>query len=437
MRRVLSSAIVVLMLAFGLHAQTAPDAAELTRLLKEFLDGASRNDAAVHDRFWAEDLIYTGSSGRRIGKADIMRDVRSSPAPKPADPTTVYSAEDIRIQQYGSTAVVAFRLVGATTKAGKTEIANYLNTGTFLKRNDKWQVVSWQATKMPRQEESAGRGDAGPAAPSAGRRTQPPPSVRLYVLDCGTLHIADTGRFGLKPQEVAASDLAVPCFLITHPKGTLIWDTGAVPDSAWKPTGTAVTHHVVLPDSQQRDVTVIRPLMAQLAEVGYSPANITYLALSHYHYDHTANANEFSAATWLVRQEERDAMFAEKPPGVTQPSTYAALRNSKTLIINSTDHDVFGDRTVVIKAAPGHTPGHQVLYLKLARSGGVLLSGDLYHYPEERTLNRVPTFEFNQEQTRAARVAVDAFLKKTVAQLWIQHDLTANARLKKAPGYYE
>jgi len=229
----------------------------------------------------------------------------------------------------------------------------------------------------------------------------------------------------------------VACFLVTHPKGTLIWDTGAVPDTAWKPTGTAVTHHVVLPDSQERDVTMIRPLMVQLAEVGYSPSDITYLALSHYHYDHTANANEFAGATWLVRQAERDAMFAERPPGVTQPSTYASLRNSKTLILKSDEHDVFGDGTVVIKAALGHTPGHQMLYVKLAKTGGVVLSGDLYHYPEERTLDRVPTFEFNQEQTRATRVALDAFLKKTGAQLWIQHDFTANARLKKAPDYYE
>lgn len=278
---------------------------------------------------------------------------------------------------------------------------------------------------------------AGQAASSPVRHAKPPQSVRLYVFDCGTLHIADTGRFRLKKEEVATSDLSVACFLVTHPKGTLIWDTGAVPDTAWKPTGAAVTHHVVLPDSQERDVTMIKPLKAQLAEVGYSTADITYLALSHYHYDHTANANEFAGATWLVRHAERDAMFAEKPPGVTQPSTYAALRNSKTLILESDEHDVFGDGTVVIKAAPGHTPGHQVLYVKLAKTGGVVLSGDLYHYPEERTLDRVPTFEFNQEQTRASRVTIDAFLKKTGAQLLIQHDFMANAKLKKAPAYYE
>ena len=155
MRRIISTVIVMLMLAFGLQAQTAPDAAALTSLLKEFLDGASRNDAAIHDRFWAEDLIYTGSSGRRIGKADIMRDQRSAAAPKPGEPTTTFSAEDVRIQQYDNTAIVAFRLVGKTTREGKTETANYLNTGTFLKRNGKWQVVSWQATRMPRAEEDS------------------------------------------------------------------------------------------------------------------------------------------------------------------------------------------------------------------------------------------------------------------------------------------
>lgn len=142
------SPIVLLMLAFGVSAQTAPDADRLTKLLQEFLEGASHNDAAVHERFWAEDVIYTSASGRRRSKTGIMRDVRSAPAPKPGDPTTAYTAEDIRIQQYGTTAIVAFRLVATSKKEGKTEVTNYLNTGTFLKRNGKWQVVSWQATKM-------------------------------------------------------------------------------------------------------------------------------------------------------------------------------------------------------------------------------------------------------------------------------------------------
>lgn len=132
---------------------TAPDAAELTKLLKDFLAGASRNDVAMHDRFWAEDLIYTGSVGRRIGKADIMREVRAEASATPTAETTTYNAEDIRIQQYGDTAIVAFRLVGTTTKGDKTEVANYLNSGTFLKRDGKWQAVNWQATKIPTAEQ--------------------------------------------------------------------------------------------------------------------------------------------------------------------------------------------------------------------------------------------------------------------------------------------
>ncbi|MCA1615148.1 MAG: nuclear transport factor 2 family protein [Acidobacteria bacterium] len=152
MSRILSSVFLLLLSPAFVFAQ-APDAAALTGLLNEFLAGAGRNDPSVHERFWAEDLIYTGSSGRRVGKADIVRDVRSAPAPKAGDPVTVYTAEEVRIQQYGDTAVVAFRLVGTTTRGGATEVSKFLNTGTFLRRGGRWQAVSWQATRLPGAEE--------------------------------------------------------------------------------------------------------------------------------------------------------------------------------------------------------------------------------------------------------------------------------------------
>jgi ketosteroid isomerase-like protein len=148
MKKLLCGAVFIMSVVGTLQAQTAPDAAELTKLLKDFLAGASRNDVAMHERFWADDVIYTGSAGRRRGKAEIMKDVRSAPVPKPGDPTTTYTAEDIRIQQYGKTAIVAFRLVATTDRNGAKEVANYLNSGTFLKRKGIWQVVNWQATKM-------------------------------------------------------------------------------------------------------------------------------------------------------------------------------------------------------------------------------------------------------------------------------------------------
>ena len=160
MRRTLVMAMAVPLLAIAVAAPLAagppaPAGAALTTLLKEFLAGASRNDAATHERFWAEDLIYTASAGRRIGKADILRDVRSAPAPGPGDPVPVYTAEDIRIQPYGDTAILAFRLVETTTQDGKAAVNNYLNTGTFVKRDGRWQAVAWQATRMPRPPEES------------------------------------------------------------------------------------------------------------------------------------------------------------------------------------------------------------------------------------------------------------------------------------------
>ena len=159
MMRALTAAAAFLA-AVPLRAQPppAPDAAELTALLGQFLAGASRNDVAVHDRFWSEDLVYTGSSGlRRVGKKEVLEGVRSAPAPKPGDPATTYGAEQVRVRQFGDTAVVDFQLVGTRQREEATEVARYLNTGTFLKRDGAWKVVAWQATKVPRSAEEAKR----------------------------------------------------------------------------------------------------------------------------------------------------------------------------------------------------------------------------------------------------------------------------------------
>lgn len=263
-----------------------------------------------------------------------------------------------------------------------------------------------------------------------------PTSVRLYVMDCGITKVFDATRFRLTRDEIANIDMSDPCFLIVHPKGSLLWETGAAPDSAWTPTGRVVVFTNVLPGNQPRTVTVIRTLRSQLAEIGYAPADITFLAMSHSHWDHSANANVFAGSTWLVPKRERNAMFGATTPTLTQPSTYAALRSSKTVIIDTPTHDVFGDGTVVLRSAPGHTPGHQLLQLDLAETGKVILSGDLYHHPEARSLQRIPLFDVEQEQSRRSRAEIEALLTETGAQLWIQHDLGFNARLRKAPLFY-
>ena len=132
----------------------ADDHQELTNLLNEFLAGASVDDASAHDRFWAEDLVYTSSAGLRFGKAEIMAGLESPREENKPEPAVVYTAEDIRIQIYDDAAVVAFRLVG-TPLPGASGIEpppgeqEYFNTGTFLKRDGAWQAVAWQATRIP------------------------------------------------------------------------------------------------------------------------------------------------------------------------------------------------------------------------------------------------------------------------------------------------
>jgi len=259
----------------------------------------------------------------------------------------------------------------------------------------------------------------------------PPQSVRVYVFDCGNFNLNDPARYGLKREEMTTTLMSVACFLVAHPKGTLMWDTGVIPDAELK-AGSPVTQNVAIGSAY-----VSRALGPQLAAIGYSPSDITYLSFSHFHFDHVANGNMFATATWLVRPLEREVMFAEPPNPRTVLANYSALKNSKTVIIKNADYDVFGDGTVILKSAPGHSPDHQVLFVKLAKTGPVLIRGDLYHYPEERILNRLPAAEFNLDQTVASRKVIEEYLKKTRSQFWIQHDYTANAKLKKAPAYYE
>ena len=158
------SLFVVLFLALCSSAYSQNDSTELTKLLNDFLAGAGKNDVAIHDRFWADDLIYTRSAGVRTNKEELMKGVRSAPAKKEGDPTTVYTAQDVKINQYGNTAVVAFRLVSTTTRADGTKtVGNNLNTGTFVKRKGEWRAVAWQSTIVPPPQPTTAQTEAKPA----------------------------------------------------------------------------------------------------------------------------------------------------------------------------------------------------------------------------------------------------------------------------------
>ena len=266
---------------------------------------------------------------------------------------------------------------------------------------------------------------------------QPPKAVRLYVFDCGVINVnrAGTERYKVTPEEVGETRFSVPCFLIAHPKGTLMWDLGILPDDTVEarargergnPTATAASV-----------TTVPRTLTSQLAEVGYRPADITYFAFSHAHVDHNANANLFAGSTWLARPAERAFMWEEGNARVNR-TFFDRIKDSRSISLDKDEYDVFGDGAAILKAAPGHSPGHQVLVVNLPGTGRIMIAGDLYHYPQERTLRRPPPdTEFNVQQSAASRVMIEEYLKRMKAEIWIEHDFVANAKLKKSPGYYE
>jgi len=271
-----------------------------------------------------------------------------------------------------------------------------------------------------------------PSAPKA----PPPKAMRLYVFDCGMLNITAEGvaRYHVTPAEVKEARMPVPCFLVAHPKGTLMWDVGVIPDATVEKAGASGARYDV---NTTAAAIVTRTLRSQLAAIGYSPSDITYVAISHAHKDHSANLNQFAASTWLTPKVERDFMFRPGNERV-EPSFYAALEKSKTITLDKDEYDVFGDGKAIIKAAPGHTPGHQVLVLQLASTGRVMIAGDLYHYRPEREFHRAPPDnEFNVQQSAASRAMIEEYVAKTKTAIWIEHEYAANAKLKKAPSYYD
>jgi glyoxylase-like metal-dependent hydrolase (beta-lactamase superfamily II) len=248
------------------------------------------------------------------------------------------------------------------------------------------------------------------------------PGPRLYIMNCGTLIYNNPETYNLTRQEVKNTNMSVACYLVVHSRGALLFDTGLSDRVVGRPFSE-------LPMGGPSDAStayfmlVTRTLKSQLEEIGFTPGKIDFLALSHFHGDHVGNIAEYAGSTWLVQKAELDM------PG------YAALKNSRKQVLEG-DHDVFGDGTVILKSTPGHTPGHQSLYVKLGRTGGVVLSGDLYHYPEERALNRMPERE-KATGTVVSRAALEKFMNAVQAQLWIEHDIVAFDKQKKSPQFYD
>lgn len=294
-------------------------------------------------------------------------------------------------------------------------------------RLSKWRsvmVASFMAVLLTAAWLTADRGK--PWLSLAMAQPVKPDALRLYVFDCGRLKSANPQL--LLARGVTVTDMSVTAYFIVHPRGTLLWDACMIPDELIKPEGTTEARG-----------TAHKTLKGQLAEIGYKPADITYLALSHNHYDHSANANSFAGSTWLVNRAERAWMFdTQHAEPLNGSARFSALRDSKTVLLDG-DHDVFGDGSVVILATPGHTPGHQSLFVKLPKTGALVLTGDLYHYPAERTLKDFALYARFSDPPKevVSKARIEALLKEKQATLWMGHDLIQDATIKKSPAFYE
>lgn len=270
-----------------------------------------------------------------------------------------------------------------------------------------------------------------PAA-SGGRATAPvapPPHIRLYTLDCGRIDVADMSLFSDTGEHSGEKgELAAPCFLIRHPKGDLLWDTGLGDRLAALPNGQ--------PMGDVARLSVRVTLAAQLAQLGLKPSDIRYVAFSHLHFDHTGNANAFTASTWLLNSSELKWALSTPTPFGVDPTTFSGYTRAK-ITPTDQDYDVFGDGSVRILKAPGHTPGHQMLMVHLAGSGAVILSGDLFHTRENFEKSLVPPGNTSRAETLASADRLVRLLHNDGARLVVQHDLNDFKSLPAFPRFLE
>ena len=254
------------------------------------------------------------------------------------------------------------------------------------------------------------------------------PSPKLSILDCGWLGFADITLFGLSNEESAVREMFVPCYLIEHQGKRMVWDFGLPPNIV----GAGVVEYV--PGATMRyDVSIID----QLKILGLDPSDIDFIAPSHLHFDHAGALSLFKGSTLLIQKAERDSVVGEATENVAvDPSLFAGMEDTPTVQLEG-DYDVFGDGKVVIYSTPGHTAGHQVLFIDLENTGRIVLSGDLYHFRFSRENQRTPEFNFSRDQTLESMERVESLLEQKAATLWIEHDHALADTLKKSPAFYD
>lgn len=255
-------------------------------------------------------------------------------------------------------------------------------------------------------------------------------ALRLYVLDCGRIDVADFSIFDRGGAYNGRSNALVDsCYLVRHPSGDLVWDAGLDDAILEAPDSTVVSGPFVL--------RVVKTMKGQLERIGVPPEAIEFFSISHSHFDHVGNANLFKEATFIVNEKERDYMFsAEAKKDAQAFARYADLEAAKKATFTDS-YDVFGDGSVIIASMPGHTPGHSVLLVNLEHAGPVLLSGDLYHLAEARVRRTVPVFNSDADQTLRSMDRFEELAKASGARVIIQHENADFENLPRAPAYLD
>lgn len=255
--------------------------------------------------------------------------------------------------------------------------------------------------------------ETDPAAPAETIDTVAIQQVELHVLDCGTIDISDLDDFSSAGDFAGQTETFTnTCWLVRHPEGDLVWDTGVPGMLAGQPAFEQDIYTVSLSST----------LTQQLRERGISTSEIEFVSISHSHFDHVGQVDQVSGATWIVHEDEYAYMFPSSDDESEGETPFGAFA-SMNFDVFTGEKDVFGDGAVVIFPTPGHTPGHTALQVNLSEMGPVLLTGDLYHRTESRLLKRVPRFNSDEARTLESMAAFEERAERLGARVIIQHEM--------------
>jgi glyoxylase-like metal-dependent hydrolase (beta-lactamase superfamily II) len=265
-------------------------------------------------------------------------------------------------------------------------------------------------------------------APAAGKE-----GMKLYVFTSGSLTFAKAGL-----QQGAPGQITIPVgfYIVKHPKGVVLFDTGnndrTITDAAgyWGPLAKGLGLKMTSDDA----------IDVQLAKIGVKPSDVKFVILGHMHLDHAGNMTKFPNATFIVQKEELAAAgWPEAGYNVFYISGDFEAAKNYSLVRLEGGMDLFGDKSVEVVRAPGHTPGSQFAVVRLPKTGTVVLTSDTAYLKENLEKNLTPGtggawspqgMLMGYEKIRAIRDAEGA-------SIFYAHDPEVFKATKKAPEYYE